>query len=118
MFSEVEEGMEFTLEFQGGVTAKCYTSFVDNHDFLKVETERGWFRLEPAFAYSGLKGETSEGRMDISPVNQQVAQMDAFSSSIMNGTPNKATGEEGLQDVKIIKAIFEAAETGKRIEIK
>jgi predicted dehydrogenase len=28
-----------------------------------------------------------------------------------------ATGEEGLKDIKLIKSILKAAETGKRIEI-
>jgi predicted dehydrogenase len=115
---EVEEGMEWEMEFPGGAVAKCYTSFVDECSYLKVETEKGWFKLDPAFAYGGLKGETSEGPMDLQNINQQAAQMDAIAECILKGEPSPVPGEEGIKDVKIISAIFKAADTGGRVEIK
>ncbi|KAF2518560.1 gfo/Idh/MocA family oxidoreductase, partial [Flavobacterium zhairuonense] len=32
--------------------------------------------------------------------------------------PNHITGEEGIKDVRIINAIYKAAETGKKISLK
>ena len=50
-------------------------------------------------------------------MNQFAAEMDDFAQCIMNGKPSKASGEEGLRDVKIMTAIYESARTGKSIKL-
>ena len=77
----------------------------------------GWFKLEPAYEYGGLKGETSEGRMDLVNINQQAAQMDDFAVCIKNNLNTRVPGEMGARDVEILMAIYEAARSGKRIEL-
>ena len=43
--------------------------------------------------------------------------MDGFAQAINGDAPFKATGEEGLQDMRIIEAIYESARTGKSVTI-
>lgn len=82
-----------------------------------VEAEEGWFRVRPAYSYSGIEGMTSDGPMQFPQVNQQALQMDAFASHILNGSENRVPGEMGLRDVKLLYSIYEAAEIRRRIDL-
>ncbi|MFT7483747.1 MAG: putative dehydrogenase, partial [Oceanospirillaceae bacterium] len=46
-------------------------------------------------------------------------QLDSMAKNWLDGKriPNHASGEEGLRDVKILMAIYDAAETGKSIKL-
>ncbi|RYF49643.1 MAG: gfo/Idh/MocA family oxidoreductase, partial [Cytophagaceae bacterium] len=70
------------------------------------------------YAYSGLEGKTSQGKMDIENVPQQARQMDAFADCILKNQPTTVPGELGKRDVELIEAIFEAARTGKKVSTK
>lgn len=43
--------------------------------------------------------------------------MDNFAQCILNNRPTTVSGEEGLRDVKIMMAIYEAARTGKAVSL-
>jgi len=81
-FSTVEEGMEWEMEFADGRKAICETSYSKSMNVLRAEADKGWFELQPAYEYSGLKGNTSQGPMKIKAINQQAAQMDDFARCI------------------------------------
>ncbi len=123
-FSEVEESINWQMEFPGGIIAECKTSYSEEMNLLRAETADGWFELSPAYEYEGIKGklknpgEKSAVDMNIPNVNQQAKQMDDFALAIKEGRPTPVPGEMGLQDVKILYAIYEAADTGRRIEIQ
>lgn len=117
MFSEVEESLTWQMEFPGGIHALCKTSYSESMNILRAEAEHGWAKLEPAYPYTGIKGETSEGEMDCMEVNQQAYQMDDFAKAIEENRPTPVPGEMGRQDVKILQAIYRAMETGERVEI-
>ncbi len=117
MFKEVEASLSWQMEMPGGVTAHCKTSYEEDMNLLRADAEKGWFELSPAYPYSGQKGETSQGKMDFPKVNQQALQMDDFAKAIVDKRPTPVTGEMGRQDVKIINAIYEAMNTGKRVVI-
>jgi predicted dehydrogenase len=57
--------------------------------------------------------------MDFPVVHQQANQLDSMAKNWLDGNriPNHASGEEGLRDVKTLRAIYEAAETGKSIKL-
>jgi len=116
-FAEVEEGVRWTMEFPGGAIAECETSYSKNENLLRAEAERGWFELDPAYEYEGLKGRTSEGPLKLAAVNQQAAQMDDFALCIRENRESRVPGEMGLRDVEIMIAIYESARTNKRIEL-
>lgn len=119
IFDEVDETTYFTLEFPSGAIAECRTSFGNNWNLLRIECEDGWYQLQPFQSYTGVKGETSDGKMlDQTIVNEQAKQMDDDALSIINNTPALVPGEEGLRDVRIVRAIYEsAANSSKKIEL-
>jgi predicted dehydrogenase len=117
-FKEVEQSITWQLEFPNGAVADCETSYAKELNLLRADAERGWFELKPAYEYEGIKGETSQGKMDHPQVNQQALQMDDFAKCVLEKQQSKVPGEMGLRDVKILMAIYEAARTGKRVELK
>ncbi len=114
LFDEVEETMFWTMEFPGGTTATCKTSYNGGGNHLRADAEEGWFELSEAYRYGGMRGATSKGKMTFPQVNQQALQMDDFAYCIMNNKPTRVPGEEGLKDLKAIEAIYRAAKSGKR----
>lgn len=116
-FIGVEETLAWQMEMPNGLIAECRTSYSENSNFLKAEAEKGWFELQPAFNYSGLKGNTSNGAIDFPKLSQQAQQMDAFALSIKNKQQSIVPGEMGRRDVKIIEAIYEAMNTGKSVKL-
>lgn len=117
LFREVDETVVWEMKFPGEIVATCKTSYNESMSFLNVEAEKGWFKLSPAFGYGGLSGETSDGKMNITPINQQAAQMDNFAQCILQNKPTRVPGEMGLQDIKIIEAIYRSIASGKEENI-
>lgn len=116
-FKDVEEGLSWQMEMLGGVIVKCNSSYSHKTNRLRVEAEKGWMELSPAYAYTGIKGKTAKGEMQLPQVCQQALQMDDFALCIKEGRLTSVSGEEGRKDVKILQAIYQAMETGERVEI-
>lgn len=116
-FAQVEESIKWQMEMPGGIIAECNTSYSEEMNLLRAETESGWFELSPAYEYEGIEGKSSDGKMNIENVPQQARQMDDFAKAIKEKRATPVPGEMGLQDVKILLAIYKAAETGQRVEI-
>lgn len=118
-FREVDESMTWQARFPSGVLASCSTSYnVSGMGRIRVHTDQGWFGLEPAFNYSGIRGHRSDGKpLERPEVNQFAAEMDDFARCILEGRPTRVSGEEGLQDVKIMMAIYESARTGRAVKV-
>jgi len=118
IYHEVEETMEFDLEFPGGATAKCETSFAKGMNDLQVNFKNGWYKLSPFQAYSGINGETSDGiRLNERIPNQQAKQMDDDSIAITKKAKPLAPGEDGLKDIRIVEAIYRSVKEKKRIAL-
>ena len=120
LFKEVDEIMDFTLEFPDGITAHCKTSFGENLNNFEVTCRDGSYYLRPFQSYSGIGGGTSDGKV-LKPFgkNQQAVQMDDDALAILNKKPMIVPGEEGLKDIIVLEKIYEsAAAGGKRLEIK
>lgn len=117
-FKDIHETVFWQFEFPGGTVAHCSTTYSSYVDRLYATCERGWFKLEPAFNATGAQGVSSRGPMDLpSPQYQQIAQLNAFCQSIRQKTIPEASGEEGWKDMKLIGAILQAADTGRKISI-
>jgi glucose-fructose oxidoreductase len=118
LFNEVEETIEWTMEFPGGVSCQASSSYARSNEFFLAEGDKGWIRLEPAYGYRGLVDTTSRGTLAIPQVPQQALQMDDFASCIMTGRQTPIPGSMGRDHMVIIEAIYKsAAEGGRRIEI-
>ena len=120
-FNEVEEGINWQFQFADGSVADCRTSYVENMGRLRMDAANGWLELQPAFAYNGLQGKTSKGALPNIPardVNQQALQMDDFADCVLNNKPTRVPGEMGMRDVQLLKAIYQAADSGQKVSTK
>ena len=117
-FSEVEEGINWTMYFGDGVIAQCETNYSKEQNIMRVDAAAGWFELGPAYEYKGLRGRTSKGDMHFGPANQQARQLDDFARCIIEDLPTRVPAEMGLRDMQIITAIYQAAHSGKRVSLE
>jgi len=118
IYTEVDETTHFELEFPSGARAECMTSFGKGMNDLKVTYSDGWAELSPFQSYSGIRGKASDGRrFDASIPNQQAKQMDDDALAIKEGRSMLVPGEEGLRDIRVVEAVYEAARTGGRVEL-
>lgn len=117
--TEVDVTTEFTLAYPNGMTATGKTSVVTDYNLLRIEAEKGWHQVQPMQPYSGVAGSTSDGKILGPPIEgkQQPLQMDNDALAILNNTPVLAPGEMGKADIRVIRAIIESAETGKKVMI-
>jgi glucose-fructose oxidoreductase len=118
IYKEVDETMQFELEFPGGVTASCETSFGKNMNDLMVTCTNGWYKLSPFQAYSGIRGVTSDGiELNATVPHQQAHQMDDDALAILQNKPLLVPGEEGLRDIRVVEAIYRSVAKNARVTI-
>ena len=113
LFKEVDETVHFDLEFPSGCIAKGTSSFNMELSSLQVKAEKGEFGLSHAYWYSGEEGKTPGGTMNFPRTNQQVLQMDDFAECVMRDKTTIVPGEMGLQDIRIVEAIYRSIASGK-----
>lgn len=113
MYADVDEHTDFEMEFPNGVFAKGETSFGNSTNYITVECTDGWYRLSPMQSYTGVRGETSDGK-ELPPagINQQARQMDNDALAIRENKDPIVPGEDGLADIRIVKAIMESSRNG------
>ncbi len=118
-FSEVEESVIWEARFPSGVVSHCGASFgAAPVGYLRAIAERGWFALDPAFPYHGIRGTRSDGQaIEFPDTDQFAVEMDDFAQSILTGRPSKVSGEEGLRDVRAMQAIYESARSGRPVTL-
>ncbi len=118
VFTEVDETTSFQLRFANGLLADGKTSVGQSINHLRVDCEDGWYELRPMQSYSGIKGRTSDGKIiDQNLGDQQARQMDDDALAIKENRPVMVPGEEGRRDIRIVRAILEAAKTGEGVGI-
>jgi predicted dehydrogenase len=117
----VDETIQFQLGFPGGAVASCLSTYsMNNLDRFFVNGEKGFAELQPSTGYGPIKGRTHKGELDYPHVTHQTVQMDEMAGIILQGKQPivPVDGEEALKDLKIMDAIYLAAKTGKKIDIK
>ncbi len=127
-FLEVEEQMNFSLRFPSGFTASCFTSY-GCHDSkrYRVMGSLGWAELDPAFPYTGQAmrlarkregGENEElTQPRLEPKNQFALELDHLAECIAGARKPRTPGEEGLQDVRLMAALYEAAQSVSTVKL-
>jgi glucose-fructose oxidoreductase len=120
-FKEVEATINFQLRFPSGVLANCTSSYDASLNRFRGVTASGWFELEPGLSYTDLHMRVRRGNVleerDYPQRDQFAAEMDQFSQCIMENRDILTPGEEGLRDLQLMTAIYEAAKTGKTIKL-
>jgi len=119
LFGDIEESMLWTMEFANGFVCEGSTSYVQEENWFYAQAQDGWLDLDSAFSTRGLSGSTNYGPLNYNPpICQQALQMDDFALCVLDGRESRVSGELGLRDMRIISAIYEAARSRKRVEVK
>jgi glucose-fructose oxidoreductase len=122
-FYDVEETLDFTLEFPNGAVFTGVCSYNHSSDTFRAESDKGFIDFQAhAFSYAPGTVVTSKGPLHFPvppPENgkscyQQAWHMDDFADCVVNNRESIVPGEMGLRDIKIITAIYEAARTGQK----
>ena len=125
-FTEVEESVHFVMRFPSGLVAQCGASYATHQSkFLRLTGSLGWAELSPAFAYTGLQlriGSVEAGRdvirePNLFPGNQFAHEIDHMSRCVLQNVEPHSGGEEGLQDMRVIEAIYASAQSGRWVQL-
>ncbi len=117
-FAEVEETMSWTTRFPSGVLATCTTTYGGQMPgFFKVTGSKGVLEMGPAYSYEGITlrqtaGENKPVAEKVNPEKdpmQFLREADALAQNIVENTPVKASGEEGMRDIQYISRIYQSA---------
>ncbi|HEX5411346.1 MAG TPA: Gfo/Idh/MocA family oxidoreductase [Terriglobia bacterium] len=123
-FSQVEESIGFQLKFPDALFVQATASFgAAQANFLKVFGERGWAMLDPAFAFDEerrLFGKIGrrwfEKRFRV--IDEFALELDAFADCIRRGRDPEPDGLEGLRDVLVMQAVYQAAREDRWVPIE
>lgn len=122
-FRNVEDRIDFQLQFPSGVIANCVSSYSSGHNAFRVTGTKGWVGMEPATPYEGhrlstrIGGDTRQLSLPPPRKNQFVAQLDHLPESVLTGVPLRASGEEGLRDMRLIEAIYRSARERRAVSL-
>jgi predicted dehydrogenase len=120
---EVDESTGALLRFARGRVAAFVSSFnaADVGSYRIVGT-KGQLHVDPAYEYAEglgytltIDGKTTRKR--IGKRDQFAPELLYFSDCILKGREPEPSGEEGLQDVRIVQALYKSARTGKAVRI-
>jgi predicted dehydrogenase len=126
-FKEVEENVTFTMRFPSGVLAQCMTGYgTFNSKAYTVHGETGSIKMDPAFSYQGLhqervhapKGKQTKETPTDPQADQFALEMDHMAECVRNNKTPYTPGEEGLQDHRIMEAIYQSAKENKPVKLQ
>jgi glucose-fructose oxidoreductase len=120
---DIDESTGAVMRFDDGRVAAFISSFnaADVGSYRIVGT-KGHIRVDPAYEYAmGLGYELTVGekktRHRIGKRDQFAPQLLYFSDCILRNRDPEPSGEEGLQDVRIVEALYRSAKTGRAVRL-
>jgi predicted dehydrogenase len=122
--AEIDETTAATLRFGDDQVATFVNSFnaADVAAYRIVGT-KGHLHADPAYEYAeGLEyaltidGKTT--KKSIGKRDQFAPELLYFSDCILNDREPEPSGDEGLQDVRIVQALYRSAQTGRPVAIR
>ena len=122
-FREVEANFAAELVFPSGRRANISSGYVADKKRIDLWGSKAVAVLDPATAYRGnvLRVSTEAGTLeadtpDASDV-QFVREIDHLSAAIRDDKAVETPGEMGLRDVRIMEALYAAAQSGRWVEL-
>jgi glucose-fructose oxidoreductase len=121
--SEIDESSAALLRFNQERLAAFVTSFnASDVSSYRIVGTKGQIRVDPAYEYAeGLQYELTvngkKTRKKIGKRDQFAPELLYFSDCILKDRKPEPSGEEGLQDVRIIQALYRSAKTGRAVRI-
>ena len=120
---EIDESSAAVLRFEGDRVATFVTSFnAADTGFYVVAGTKGSLCLDPAYEYAeGLayeltvngKTTSKQGRKS----DQFAPELEHFSDCILRDREPEPSGREGMQDVRIVQALYESSRRGEPVHI-
>ena len=121
--AEIDETTAATLRFGDDQLATFVTSFnASDVAAYRIVGTKGHLHADPAYEYAeGLEYKlTIDGNTRTKSVgkrDQFAPELLYFSDCILNDTQPEPSGEEGLQDVRIVEALYESARRQRTVRI-
>jgi len=121
--SEIDETTSATLRFGNDRLATFVTSFnAADVGAYRIVGTKGDLSLDPAYEYAeGLSYTlTIDGKTERKKTgkhDQFAAQLAYFSDCVLKDREPEPSGEEGLQDVRIVQALYRSAKSGRPITL-
>lgn len=122
-FEKVEEMTSVVMHFPGErlATFTCSFGAADISRYTLVGT-KGVLTADPAYEYaSGIKlritKDEKSSNENFPKRDQFAAEIMYFSDCILKNKDPEPSGREGLADVRIVRAIYESARSGKAVEL-
>jgi predicted dehydrogenase len=125
-FREVESSCSFMLRYPSGLIASCNTGYsAHRSSFARIEGSEGWAQLSPSFGYNGLKMQynkllkkhSTDFQPSIPEKDQFAEELDHMALCVTTNRRPHTPGEEGLQDVRIIEAIYQSARSSRPVKL-
>jgi predicted dehydrogenase len=121
--SEIDESTSAVLRFEGERLATFVSSFnaSDVGEYRVVGT-KGQLHVDPAYEYAeGLEYELTIGakktKRRVPKRDQFAPELLYFSDCVLKDRSPEPSGESGMQDVRIIEALYKSARTGRSVRI-
>jgi glucose-fructose oxidoreductase len=121
--AEIDESTGALLRFDGERVAAFVTGFnATDVASYRIVGSKGQIHVDPAYEYAeGLEYELTiagkSTRKRIGKRDQFAPQLLYFSDCIQKGRDPEPSGEEGMQDVRIVEALYKSARTGKAVRL-
>jgi glucose-fructose oxidoreductase len=121
---EVEESVSAVLRFSSDRVASFTASFgTAKVSEYRLAGTKGDLAVEPAYDYARplkhrltLDGETRERRF--AKRDQFAPELLYFSDCVLQNAPPEPGGDEGLADVRVIRALYRSAESGQPVALE
>lgn len=128
-FVEVEENIAWMMRFPSGTVARLAAAY-DAHEArpARLYFQEAVVALEPAFAYRGLRlrvHRRAPEREDAELIEEQItgdtnqfsAEMDHMAECVLSGRRPRTPGEEGVQDHRVMEAIYRSARDNRPVDL-
>lgn len=128
-FAEIEENIAWQMRFPSGVVGR-FSSAYDAHESrnARLYFQLATVKVDPAFAYKGLRlyvNHRCGSRGDVEVLEERVsdeknqfgAEMDHMAECVLTGRAPSTPGEEGLQDQRIMEAIYRSAAENRPVSL-
>ena len=120
---EIDESTGAVMRFDGDRVATFVTSFnAADVGAYRIVGTKGEIRVDPAYEYAGglgyaltVNGRTTRKR--VGKRDQFAPELLYFSDCIRKDRTPEPSGEEGMQDVRIVEALYTSARTKRAVAI-
>jgi predicted dehydrogenase len=123
-FAEVDETMIFTIKFDNGILATGSASWnYGLQNYYRVATTKDYYYLDPATSNENLRlhvkqeSPTQLAEQFLRNVDQIPVMFDHFSDSIIQDKKPLTDGYEGLEDLKVVEAIYKSITEARPIAL-